>query len=96
MSDKAALHLDERWDKLIDLSFRRMVYGTLTGAATAVLLFSESRVLHRSIDHLIYVWPMPVPMLMNFEVSLSPSWSSCMQRDHLLGPLRLLLGLGRG
>ena len=41
MADKAALRLDERWDKLVDLSFRRMVYGTLTGAATAVLLFSE-------------------------------------------------------
>ena len=41
MSEKAALHLDERWDKLIDLSFRRTVYGTLSGCAAAVLLFRE-------------------------------------------------------
>ena len=42
MSEKAALHLDERWDKLIELSFRRTVYGLAFGAIGAVVLFSES------------------------------------------------------
>eukprot|EP00955_Chlamydomonas_euryale_P038005 350954-Chlamydomonas_euryale.AAC.3 len=41
MADKAALHLDERWDKLLDLSLRRLTYGTLAGGAAAMLLFSE-------------------------------------------------------
>ncbi|GAX74668.1 hypothetical protein CEUSTIGMA_g2116.t1 [Chlamydomonas eustigma] len=39
MSDKASLHLDERWDKLFELSFRRAIYGTLAGGAAAALLF---------------------------------------------------------
>jgi len=39
MADKAALHLDERWDKLLDLSLRRLTYGTLAGGAAAMLLF---------------------------------------------------------
>lgn len=43
MADKASLHLDERWDKLIDLSVRRLSYGTLAGGAVALLLMRKSR-----------------------------------------------------
>lgn len=41
MSDKAALHLDDRWDRLLDLSLRRLCYGTFSGGLAALLLFSE-------------------------------------------------------
>ncbi|KAG1679237.1 hypothetical protein FOA52_009266 [Chlamydomonas sp. UWO 241] len=42
MADKASLEIDARWDKLLDLSLRRVSYGTLTGAAAAMLLFRGS------------------------------------------------------
>ena len=35
------LHLDSRLDQSIDISLRRVVYGTLAGGALAVLLFSK-------------------------------------------------------
>ncbi len=40
---KASLHLDERWDRLFELTFRRATYGALSGALAAALLFSEMR-----------------------------------------------------
>lgn len=35
------VYIDQKWDKLIDLSLRRVVYGTLFGSAAALLIFSE-------------------------------------------------------
>lgn len=32
------LYIDAKWDKFIDLSLRRVVYGSLVGGAVAVLL----------------------------------------------------------
>lgn len=37
------LYIDEKWDKCIDISLRRVVYGTLTGGVLALLLFSMTR-----------------------------------------------------
>ncbi len=34
-------YIDERYDKCIDLSLRRVVYGGLAGALAALVLFSE-------------------------------------------------------
>lgn len=35
----AQLQLDQQWDACIDLTMRRFVYGSLAGAASALLLF---------------------------------------------------------
>lgn len=35
------LYLDEKWDKLIDLTLRRGVYGLLAGSVVALVLFRE-------------------------------------------------------
>ena len=35
------LYIDEKWDKCIDISLRRVVYGTLTGGVLALVLFSR-------------------------------------------------------
>ena len=35
------LYLDEQWDRFIDLTIRRTVYGTLAGGAAALLLARE-------------------------------------------------------
>ena len=32
------IHFDERWDRLVDTTLRRVVYGGLAGAAVAVAL----------------------------------------------------------
>lgn len=39
----AQVHYDEHWDRAIDLTVRRAVYGTLAGGIAAVLLASECR-----------------------------------------------------
>jgi hypothetical protein len=35
------LQLDEKWDKFIDLSLRRVVYGTLAGSLAALTILSK-------------------------------------------------------
>ncbi|CAI5972992.1 unnamed protein product [Closterium sp. NIES-65] len=35
------LLMDDKWDLCVDLSLRRVVYSTLAGAATGLVLFSE-------------------------------------------------------
>ena len=35
------LYIDEKWDRAIDVSLRRVVYGTLAGGTLALLLFSK-------------------------------------------------------
>ncbi len=35
-------YINEKWDKCIDLTLRRVVYGTLGGGAVALILFSKS------------------------------------------------------
>ena len=37
----AELQIDERWDRAIDLTVRRVVYGALAGGVAAVLLARE-------------------------------------------------------
>ena len=32
------LHIDEKWDRLIDVSLRRVVYGSLAGGVFALAL----------------------------------------------------------
>ena len=34
--------IDEKWDKVIDLSLRRVVYGTLAGGLAGLVLFREA------------------------------------------------------
>ena len=34
--------IDEKWDKIIDLSLRRVVYGTLAGGLAGLVLFREA------------------------------------------------------
>ena len=44
MSDKEKpkqFTIDEKWDKIIDLSLRRVVYGTLAGGLAGLVLFRE-------------------------------------------------------
>ena len=44
MTDKgrpAEFDLDKKWDKVIDLSLRRIVYGSLAAGLTSLVLFSE-------------------------------------------------------
>ena len=36
------LDLDAKWDRCIDVTLRRGVYGALAGAASAAILFRES------------------------------------------------------
>jgi len=33
--------IDQKWDKVIDLSLRRVVYGSLAAGLTSLVLFSE-------------------------------------------------------
>lgn len=35
------LYLDEKWDRLIDLTLRRGVYGLLAGSVVALAIFRE-------------------------------------------------------
>lgn len=39
---KAEVYLDTKWDKCIDVTIRKVAYGTLAGAAAALLLFRGS------------------------------------------------------
>lgn len=41
MAQDPALLIDQRWDKVVDLSLRRLVYGTALGGLGAVLLLRE-------------------------------------------------------
>jgi hypothetical protein len=36
------VHIDAKWDKLIDSTLRRVVYGTLFGAAAGLLVAREA------------------------------------------------------
>lgn len=38
MAEKAQVHLDERWDKLLELSLRRVTYGAAAGGLAGLLL----------------------------------------------------------
>lgn len=38
MAEKAQVHLDERWDKLLELSLRRLTYGAAAGGLAGLLL----------------------------------------------------------
>ena len=40
------LDIDEKWDRVIDVGLRRIVYGTLIGGATAIVLLSRLRLVH--------------------------------------------------
>lgn len=35
------LYIDEKWDRFVDVSLRRIVYGTLIGGAAALVLFRK-------------------------------------------------------
>lgn len=43
MSGTPELEIDARWDRLVDLSLRRLSFGIALGGATALVLFSKSR-----------------------------------------------------
>ena len=45
MADKARpaeFDLDKKWDKVIDLSLRRIVYGSLAAGLVSLVLFSKN------------------------------------------------------
>jgi hypothetical protein len=42
------LHIDAKWDKLIDSTLKRVVYGSLIGAAAGLLLAREIAAAHDS------------------------------------------------
>ena len=45
MADKprpAEYDLDKKWDRVIDLGLRRIVYGSLAAGITSLILFSET------------------------------------------------------
>lgn len=35
------LYIDDKWDKFIDISLRRVVYGSILGGAAALVLLSK-------------------------------------------------------
>lgn len=40
-SRPAEFDLDQKWDKVIDLGLRRIVYGTLTAGLASIVLFRK-------------------------------------------------------
>jgi hypothetical protein len=46
-SPPSELQLDEKWDKFIDLSLRRVVYGTLAGSLAALTILSKGLHAHQ-------------------------------------------------
>ncbi len=41
MARPEELHLDEKWDKAVDITLRRAVYGSIVGVASGLLFFRE-------------------------------------------------------